>query len=46
MQNIETKYQSLPSPCWLLEEAKLVKNLELLQMVKDQSGAKVLLALK
>jgi carboxynorspermidine decarboxylase len=46
MENIETKYQSLPSPCWLLEEEKLVKNLELLQRVKEQSGAKVLLALK
>lgn len=46
MEKIETKYQSLPSPCWLLEEEKLVKNLELLQRVKDQSGAKVLLALK
>lgn len=46
MQNIETKYQSLPSPCWLLEEEKLVKNLELLQRVKVQSGAKILLALK
>ncbi|MDM5270944.1 carboxynorspermidine decarboxylase [Sulfurovum sp. zt1-1] len=46
MQKIETKYQSLPSPCWLLEEEKLVKNLELLKMVKDQSGAKILLALK
>ncbi|MDD3591652.1 MAG: carboxynorspermidine decarboxylase [Sulfurovum sp.] len=46
MQNIETKYQSLPSPCWLLEEEKLVNNLELLQRVKVQSGAKILLALK
>ncbi|HEO98368.1 MAG: carboxynorspermidine decarboxylase [Campylobacterales bacterium] len=46
MQNIETIYQSLPSPCWLLEEEKLVKNLELLQRVKVQSGAKILLALK
>ena len=46
MKEIETKYHSLPSPCWLLEEEKLVKNLEILQRVKDQSGAKILLALK
>jgi len=46
MQNRERYYQSLPSPCWLLEEEKLVKNLELLQRVKVQSGAKILLALK
>ncbi|WP_373032257.1 carboxynorspermidine decarboxylase [Sulfurovum sp.] len=37
---------TLPSPCWLLEEEKLQKNLELLSYVKQQSGAKVLLALK
>ncbi|MGC9350396.1 MAG: carboxynorspermidine decarboxylase [Sulfurovum sp.] len=46
MQKTETKYHLLPSPCWLLEEEKLVNNLELLQKVKDQSGAKILLALK
>ena len=46
MQRIETKSHLLPSPCWLLEEEKLLTNLELLQRVKDQSGAKVLLALK
>lgn len=46
MQNTEKNYQSLPSPCWLLEEDKLVQNLELLQRVKVQSGAKILLALK
>ena len=36
----------LPSPCWLLEEKKLVENLELISTVKKKSGAKVLLALK
>ena len=46
MQNTEKNYQSLPSPCWLLEEKRLVQNLELLQRVKVQSGAKILLALK
>ena len=37
---------NLPSPCWLLEETLLQNNLEILQKVKDESGAKVLLALK
>ena len=39
-------YNSLPSPCWLLEEKKLIDNLETIAYVKAQSGAKVLLALK
>ena len=42
----KTSTINLPSPCWLLEESQLKKNLELLKTVKDQSGAKVLLALK
>ena len=37
---------TLPSPCWLLEESLLLKNLELMSTIKEQSGAKVLLALK
>jgi len=41
-----TKLENLPSPCWLLEEKKLTQNLELLQTVKEKSGAKILLALK
>jgi len=36
----------LPSPCWLLQEQKLIDNLEIIQYIKQQSGAKVLLALK
>ena len=40
------KLEKLPSPCWLLEEKKLLKNLELLQFIKEKSGAKILLALK
>ena len=43
---INSNYNTLPSPCWLLEENKLRKNLELLSRVKKESGAKVLLALK
>jgi len=37
---------TLPSPCWLLEESLLLKNLKLMMQIKEQSGAKILLALK
>ncbi|MFT7823208.1 MAG: carboxynorspermidine decarboxylase [Sulfurimonas sp.] len=42
----KTDYRSLPSPCWLLDESKLRNNLETLNYLQVQSGAKVLLALK
>jgi len=38
--------QTLPSPCWLLDESALVRNLKLIEQVKEKSGAKILLALK
>ena len=38
--------EPLPSPCWLLEEKALIKNLELLKRIKEESGAHILLALK
>ena len=41
-----TNIKKLPSPCWLLEETLLKKNLEQLQEIKIRSGAKILLALK
>jgi len=41
-----TNRQKLPSPCWLLEETLLKKNLQQLQDIKNRTGAKVLLALK
>ena len=37
---------SLPSPCWVLEEDKLINNLKIIEHIKKQSNAKVLLALK
>jgi len=40
------KENLLPSPCWLLDESKLIENLETLAYVKKMSGAKILLALK
>ncbi|PZT47361.1 carboxynorspermidine decarboxylase [Helicobacter valdiviensis] len=45
-KNYPKNYQSIPSPCYVLEEEKLEKNLKLLQRVEKESGAKVLLALK
>ena len=38
--------KNLKNPCYILEEAKLQENLEILGALKAQSGAKVLLALK
>ncbi len=39
-------YEALQTPCYILEEKKLRQNLELLDYVQKQSGAKILLALK
>lgn len=36
----------IPSPCFVLEEALLRRNLEQLKFVQDESGAKIILALK
>jgi len=36
----------LPSPCWILNETQLLSNIQLLQEIKEKSGAKILLALK
>jgi len=37
---------SLPSPCWILQEQKLLQNLKIIEYIKTNSGAKILLALK
>lgn len=36
----------VPSPCYVVDKAKLEQNLRILDYVQQQSGAKVLLALK
>ena len=36
----------LPSPCWLLDESKLLENVKQLDSIRVRSGAKILLALK
>ena len=37
---------AVPTPCYIVDEARLRRNLELLQMVQQRSGAKILLAQK
>lgn len=39
-------FHEIPSPCFLLDEKLLRKNLELIKSVVDRSGAKIILALK
>lgn len=39
-------FHEIPSPCFLLDEKLLRKNLELIKSVADRSGAKIILALK
>lgn len=40
------KYQDLPTPCYVVEEEKLIRNLEILQNVAAESGCHILLAQK
>lgn len=37
---------AIPSPCYVLDEAKLKANLQLMQRVQQESGADIILALK
>ncbi|MDR1779599.1 MAG: carboxynorspermidine decarboxylase [Tannerella sp.] len=39
-------YKSIPSPCYVVEEPLLLKNLELIKQVKDRAGVEIILALK
>lgn len=39
-------FQTLPTPCYVVDEALLIRNLEILQQVQHKSGAKILLAQK
>jgi len=38
--------KNIPSPCWLLNEKKLLQNLKTIDKIRTASGAKILLALK
>lgn len=39
-------YSKLPSPCFVLDEARLRKNLELIDSVQQEAGVTIILALK
>lgn len=41
-----TQRCDIPSPSYVLEEEKLIRNLELMKRVQDESGARIILALK
>lgn len=40
------KFSELPTPCYLIDEQRLIKNLEILKSVEDRTGCKLLLAQK
>ena len=44
MKNID--FNALPSPCYVVDERLLTKNLELLNSVQERTGCNILLALK
>lgn len=40
------EFSNLPTPCYVIDEGRLIKNLEILKNVEDRTGAKILLAQK
>ena len=40
------KINELPTPCFVIDETKLIHNLEILKEVEERTGAKILLAQK
>ena len=40
------KFSELKTPCYVRDEQKLIKNLEILKSVQDRTGCKILLAQK
>ena len=45
-QSVRSGAEALPTPCYVVDEAKLLNNLRLLQHVQCESGAHILLAQK
>ncbi|MEL7124222.1 MAG: carboxynorspermidine decarboxylase [Bacteroidota bacterium] len=39
-------YHNIPSPAYVLDEGRLIKNLELIKRVQDEAGVSIILALK
>ncbi len=46
MNKIDININSLPTPCYIVDERLLIKNLEILKSVMDRTGCKILLAQK
>jgi carboxynorspermidine decarboxylase len=46
MKQDKSAFASLPSPCYVLEAAKLRQNLQLIDAVQQRTGCKIILALK
>ena len=42
----EIPWDALPSPCFVLDESRLIRNLELLKYVQQQAGCQIILAFK
>ena len=40
------RIQDVPTPCYMVDEAKLIRNLELLKKVQEEAGCRILLAQK
>jgi carboxynorspermidine decarboxylase len=45
-KKMSINYNILPSPCYVIDERRFRKNLELLRHVSDESGAEIILAFK
>lgn len=43
---MEIDYSKLPTPCYIIDEQLLIKNLEILKRIQDKTGCKILLAQK
>ena len=43
---VQTDYQNIPSPCYVLDEAAFRNNLSLIKSVKDRAGVEIILAFK
>jgi carboxynorspermidine decarboxylase len=43
---MDINFEALPSPCYIIDERLLIKNLEILNSVQERTGCKILLAQK
>ena len=39
-------FNAIPTPCYIIDESLLIKNLEILQSVRQRTGCRILLAQK